>query len=80
MSKPLHKKLWAQWTSLGHTINHFLTVVIAAVLFVVGFAPLAIIMKLRGRKFLPYFTGSESTYYLPKDQPEPTMERMKRQW
>ncbi|MBX7246988.1 MAG: hypothetical protein K1X53_15935 [Candidatus Sumerlaeaceae bacterium] len=80
MDKPFYKKLWAAWTSLGHTISHYLTVLIAAILYVVAFAPLAIFMKLRGRKFLPHFNGSESTYFLPKDQPEPTMERMKRQW
>lgn len=38
------------------------------------------VLKLRGKRMLPHFTGQEKTYYLPKEPIEHSIEAMKRQW
>ena len=64
----------------GDKASWYLTVAIFAVLWVLVFAPMAIIGKLTGKKFLPRFTGKESTYFMPKEPVEPTLARMRKQW
>lgn len=49
------------------------------ILYVLVFSPIALVVKLRGRKFLPRFRGDETTYFLPKAQIDPTLESMRRQ-
>jgi hypothetical protein len=73
-------KLFAAWRRLGELLAHAVAMVLFAALYFVVFAPLALFMKLRGRRFLPHFTGKEPTYFLPKARIEPTIESMKRQW
>ena len=64
---------------VADAISRFVAMGLFSVLYVVVFAPVALFMKLRGRKFLPEFTGSESTYFLPKERVEPTLESMRKQ-
>lgn len=54
--------------------------IIFGILWLVAFAPLALFMKVRRRRFLPVFHGDEPTFFLPKEKMEPTIEAMKRQW
>jgi hypothetical protein len=73
------KRFWTAWKHFGEVIAGYVAVAIFAVLYVIAFAPIAILLKLRGRRFLPVFRGDEATYFLPKDKIEPTMEFMKKQ-
>ena len=70
---------FAKWKRVGEFIAHGVGMVLFALLWLVVFAPVALLMKLLGRKFLPRFTGREETYFLPKARIEPTLESMRRQ-
>jgi len=65
---------------LAEKIAWILSMVIFAILYVIAFAPLALVMKLRGRRFLPVLDGTEKTYFFPKEKITPDMAFMKRQW
>jgi hypothetical protein len=69
----------AKWKRFGDFMSEKVTLVIFTLLFVVVFAPVAIVLKLMKRRFLPQFTGNEETYYLPKQHIKPTVESLKRQ-
>ena len=74
------KKIWDGWKRFCLAGAAYFGLALFAVLYVVVFAPLAIFMKLRGRRFLPQFTGNEKTFYFAKDKIEPTLDYMRRQW
>ena len=74
------KKFFAAWKQFGQWMAHAVGMLIFAVLYMVLFAPLALVLKLSGRHFLPRFTGEEKTYFLPREKIEPTMDFLKRQW
>ena len=58
---------------------NFVGIALFSILYFVVFAPVAAVLKVRGRKFLPHFRGDERSYFLPKDRIEPTLEFMRRQ-
>ena len=72
-------RAWAAWKRFGQRIGGLVGLGMFAVLYVVLFAPVALILKMRGRRFLPRFRGDEPSYFLPKDRIEPTLEFMRRQ-
>lgn len=74
------KKIWNGWKRICLGAAAYFGLGLFAILYVVVFAPLAIFMKLRGKRFLPQFKGDESTFYFTKDKIEPTLDYMKRQW
>jgi hypothetical protein len=69
----------AKGRRVGELIAHGVGIALFALLWLLAFAPVALAMKLTGRKFLPKFTGSEDTYFLPKERIEPTLESMRKQ-
>ena len=74
------KRAWAAWKRFGQRMAEFVGVLIFAVLYFVAFAPLAAVMKVLGKRFLPSFTGEEATYYHKKEEIQPTREYLQRQW
>ena len=65
---------------IAEFVAGYLAIVIFFVLYIIAFAPLALIMRMRGRHFLPQFARDANSFYLMKEKIEPTPERMKRQW
>ncbi len=74
------KVLWEKWKQLGFFLARLFGYVLFAVLYVVLFAPVALIAKLLGKHFLPQFPSSTPTYFLPKERIKPTLEYLRRQW
>ena len=74
------RKFFAAWKRFGLWLANAVGLLLFAIIYALVFAPLAAVVKLSGRRFLPRFTGGEKTYCLPKDRIEPTLEYMKRQW
>jgi hypothetical protein len=72
-------RAWAAWKRFGHTMANLVGVALFTILYVLVFSPIALVMKLRGRKFLPHFRGDEATFFLPKAKIAPTLESMRRQ-
>lgn len=82
MAKPqsLWKRIEARLKPVGEAMALALSAVVFGLFYWVLFAPVALVMKVRGRRFLPQFTGSEPTFFLPKERIEPTLKWMSRQW
>ena len=57
----------------------YVAVVLFAVLYIIAFAPIALVFRMRGRRFLPVFRGDEDTYFLPKERIEPTLDFLRKQ-
>ena len=72
-------KFFAGWKRVGEFIAHAIGMLLFALLWLVVFAPVALVMKMLGRRFLPCFTGREETYFLPKARIEASLESMRRQ-
>lgn len=73
-------RLMAALQGFAEKVAWFVSMLLFAILYVIAFAPLALFMKLRGRRFLPMFDGSEKTCFFPKEKIKPGMEFLKRQW
>jgi hypothetical protein len=71
---------FAAWKRFGMRMGEYVSIGLFAILYVIGFAPIALIQKMLGKKFLPCFEKDAKSYFLPKDKIEPTMEFLKRQW
>lgn len=76
----IFKRAWGAWKRFGQKMAELVGVAIFAVLYCVAFAPMAAVLKLMGRRFLPVFQGSEESYYHRKDEIRPTREYLQRQW
>jgi hypothetical protein len=76
----MFKKLWQGWKRFGFFMAKLFGYLLFAILYVVVFAPVALVAKLRGRQFLPHFDKSAPTYFLPRDKIEATLEYLRRQW
>ncbi len=74
------KNLWTRWKELGHLLARLFGYVLFAALYLLLFAPVAIACKLAGKRFLPHFDRSASTYFLPKEKTAPTLDYLRRQW
>lgn len=72
-------RIWSAWKRFGEHMAAVFAMVFFGLLYVVVFAPVALVWKIRGRHFLPRFRGDESTYFLPKEKSEPTLESLRRQ-
>jgi hypothetical protein len=68
------------WNRAGERAAQLFGIVLFALLYFVALAPVALLLKLTGKKLLPEFTGEESTFYLPKEPMEHTLEQARRQW
>jgi hypothetical protein len=68
-----------KWKLFGDFMSEVVTRIIFSILFVVVFAPVAIVLKLMGKRFLPQFKSTDTTFYLPKEKLPPSLEVMKRQ-
>lgn len=75
-----HLRLWSAWRHAGEKAAHLLGLVLFTLLWIFALGPVAIVLKLRGKRLLPHFTGAEDSFYLPKEPVEPTLEAMKKQW
>jgi hypothetical protein len=82
MGRP--QSLWTRIEAVLKPVGEWMAFALSAVVFGLFywllFAPVALVMKVRGRHFLPRFTGDEPTFFLPKDPIEPTLKWMSRQW
>lgn len=67
------------WMRAGEVAAHGLGLVIFTLLFIFAFGPYAIACKLAGKRFLPRYTGNETSFYLPREVVEPTLEWAKKQ-
>ncbi len=63
----------------GDFMTHWVGMLIFVVLYAVCFAPMAVWHKMTGKRFLPHFTGDETSFFLQRKPVEPTMEFMKKQ-
>lgn len=66
--------------AVGERMAFALSVAVFGFFYWVLFAPVAAVMKIRRRRFLPRFTGDEPSFFLPKEPIEPTLKWMSRQW
>jgi hypothetical protein len=73
------KSLWQRWQRLGQFLARIFGHVLFAVLYVVAFAPVALVAKLTGKKFLERFEGEHDTFFLPKEKISPTLDFLRRQ-
>jgi hypothetical protein len=72
-------RFWTKWKRFGERMSNYFGIGLFAVMYFTMFAPLAILFKIMGRKFLPHFNGDEPTFFLPKARIEPTLESMEKQ-
>lgn len=73
------RELWRRWHKLGQAMAELFSRLLFALLYIGLFAPVALVAKLSGRRFLPTFDRKSSSYYLPKEKVEPTIEFLRRQ-
>lgn len=64
----------------GEKAAAVLGIAIFAVLYVIVFAPTAIIMKLSGKKFFTPEEANAESWFVSRSQLPATLEWMKRQW
>ena len=76
----MFRKLWQGWKRFGFFMARLFGRVLFAILYVVVFAPVALVVKLRGRHFLPQFDKPAPSYFRPRDKIEATLEYLRRQW
>jgi hypothetical protein len=76
----LWQRIEARLKPVGERAAFALSAVVFGVLYWVLFAPVALVVKIRGRRLLPHFRGDEKTFFQPKDPIEPTLKWMSRQW
>ena len=74
------KKLWSKWQNLGFFLAKLFGHVLFALLYILLFAPTALIAKLLGKRFLERFEKPSETYFLPKERTDPTLDYLRRQW
>ncbi len=67
------------WMRAGERAAHYFGIALFAVLWLLIFAPFALLLKLMGKQFLPKFRGDETTYYLPRKPLQHTLEEMRKQ-
>ncbi|MGC8840898.1 MAG: hypothetical protein ACP5QZ_05500 [Candidatus Sumerlaeaceae bacterium] len=72
--------LWGKWKKLGALLAKLFGQVLFALLYLLLFTPVALAAKLIGKHFLPRFSSADSTYFLPKEKIEPTLDYLRRQW
>ncbi|MCX7625226.1 MAG: hypothetical protein N2Z21_03325 [Candidatus Sumerlaeaceae bacterium] len=74
------KTLWNKWQRFGVFLARLFGHAIFAVLYVFLFAPVALIAKLTGKRFLERFETPVHTFFTPKEKIRPTLDYMRRQW
>lgn len=81
LSPGLLRPLNVIWSRLGFLLGAVLTPVVLLLIFVVGFLPTGVLLRLRGHRPLSLeFTPGEDSYWIDRDPPGPEPGTMTRQF
>lgn len=76
----MFQSLWRKWQRLGFFLARLFGHVLFAVLYVVLFAPIALVAKIAGKRFLERYETPVRTFFTPKERISPTLDYLRRQW
>jgi hypothetical protein len=71
---------WELWKKFGHFAAEWFSRALFALLYLLLFAPVALIARLAGKRFLPHFDANCESFFLPKEKIPPRIERLRKQW
>lgn len=81
LSPGLLRPLNVIWSRLGLLLGAVLTPVVLLLIFVVGFLPTGVLLRLRGHRPLQLeFAPGKESYWIDRDPPGPEPRTMKRQF